>query len=179
LKNGAVLERPVSAPKLAKNPFVVRAVLAATAGNLLEWYDFAVYGYFSAMIGRQFFPAASATTPLLLTFASFGVEFLMQPLGAPIVGVCGDRFGRKNALMLSMGLMAAGTGGVGLLPAFDTWEMWPRSHLWEPDPSRGFSAGGESGGSIAFIVEYAPPRMRGIVGTCSNRPSPADCSSAR
>jgi MHS family proline/betaine transporter-like MFS transporter len=158
-------EAPASSSGLARPSLAIRAVAAATVGNLLEWYDFAIYGYFAALIGKLFFPAASATTSLLLTFATFGVGFLMRPLGAIIIGTYGDRFGRKNALMLTMGLMAAGTGSIGVLPTFETWGVTAAVALVAARLVQGFSAGGESGGSIAFIVEYAQPKRRGFVGS--------------
>jgi len=160
-----VQESSAGAAGLSQNPLAVKAVMAATAGNLLEWYDFAVYGYFAATIGKLFFAVSNATTSLLLAFATFGVGFLMRPLGALVIGGYGDRFGRKNALMLTMGMMATGTGAIGVLPTFDSWGIAAAVALVAARLVQGFSAGGESGGSIAFIVEYAPPRMRGVVGS--------------
>jgi MHS family proline/betaine transporter-like MFS transporter len=89
----------------------------------------------------------------------------MRPLGALIIGIYGDRFGRKTALMLTMGLMAAATGSIGVLPTFETWGVAAAIALVAARLVQGFSAGGESGGSIAFIVEYAPQKMRGFVGS--------------
>lgn len=159
------LESKSSSLAASNNAIAPRAIVAASIGNLLEWYDFAVYGYFAALIGKLFFPTANATTSLLLTFATFGVGFLMRPVGALVIGVYGDRFGRKNALMLTMGLMAAGTVMMGVLPTFETWGLAAAVLLLAARLIQGFSAGGESGGSIAFIVEYAPPKMRGVVGS--------------
>lgn len=146
-------------------PLAIKAVVAATIGNMLEWYDFAVFGYFATTIAKLFFPAANPTTSLLLTFATFGVGFLMRPLGALIIGIYGDLHGRKNALMLTMGLMALGTGLIGVLPTFGNWGIAAALCLLFARLIQGFSAGGESGGAIAFIVEYAPPRMRGLIGS--------------
>jgi hypothetical protein len=77
----AILSQMVIPSDAAGNPLAVRAVVAATIGNLLEWYDFAVYGYFAAILGKLFFPAVNTTTSLLLTFATFGVGFLMRQSG--------------------------------------------------------------------------------------------------
>jgi MHS family proline/betaine transporter-like MFS transporter len=103
------------------SPLAKRAIAAAIIGNLLEWYDFAVYGYFAATLGKLFFPIAKTTTSLLLTFATFGVGFLMRPVGAVVIGIYGDRRGRKRALILTMGLMAVGTGAIGIVPTYDQW----------------------------------------------------------
>lgn len=89
----------------------------------------------------------------------------MRPVGALVIGSYGDRHGRKNALMLTVGLMAIGTGAIGILPTYDQWGVTAALLLVVARLVQGFSAGGESGGSIAFIVEYAPAKRRGIVGS--------------
>jgi MHS family proline/betaine transporter-like MFS transporter len=146
-------------------PMAAKAIAAATIGNLLEWYDFAVYGFFATTLSKLFFPASDPTTSLLLTFATFGVGFLMRPVGALVIGVYGDRRGRKKALMLTMGLMAVGTGAIGLLPTNNQLGVSAAVLLVLARLMQGFSAGGESGGSITFIVECAPSNRRGFFGS--------------
>jgi MHS family proline/betaine transporter-like MFS transporter len=89
-----------------------RAILAGIAGNVMEWYDFTVYGYFAAVIGRQFFPA------LLAAFGVFAAGFLMRPFGGLVFGHIGDKIGRKAALMASVILMAVPTFLIGFLPTY-------------------------------------------------------------
>src|SRR6516165_10768414 len=85
------------------------AVLAASIGNALEWFDFVVYGFFALTISKLFFPAGDETISLLLTFITFGVPFFMRPLGAIVLGGYADRHGRKATLVLTIGLMLLGT----------------------------------------------------------------------
>ena len=84
-----------------------RVVAAGTIGNLLEWYDFAIYGYFAATIGRVFFPAENAVAQVLAAFGIFALGYLMRPLGGVVVGHIGDRLGRRAALTFSIAAMAA------------------------------------------------------------------------
>src|SRR5215831_13026961 len=89
-------------------PGLPRVIVAATIGNVLEWFDFLVYGFFAVTIAEVFFPADSPTVSLLITFGTFGIAYLMRPLGAIIVGNYTDRAGRKAGLTLSIGLMLIG-----------------------------------------------------------------------
>ena len=98
----------------------LRALLAVTLGNMLEWYDFAVYAFLTAVIGKVMFPAGSATASLLLSAATFGVGFLTRPVGALVFGALADRRGRKFALLLTFGLMGGATLAIGVIPPFDT-----------------------------------------------------------
>ncbi len=94
---------------LDSSPRVWRAVVAASIGNALEWFDLVVYGFFAVTISKLFFPAGNDTVSLLLTLGTFGVSFFMRPLGAIVLGAYADRAGRKAALTLSILLMMAGT----------------------------------------------------------------------
>src|SRR5215470_1378387 len=95
-----------------------RAVAAASIGNAFEWFDFIIYGFFAMMIARQFFPAGNETASLLLTFASFGVTFVMRPFGAVVLGDVADRHGRKAALTLSISMMMTGTAITAFAPTY-------------------------------------------------------------
>src|SRR3954452_10164079 len=86
-----------------------RVIIAATIGNVLEWFDFLVYGYFAVTIAEVFFPATNPVVSLLVTFGAFGLSYLVRPLGALIVGTYTDRHGRKAGLTLSIGMMMIGT----------------------------------------------------------------------
>ena len=97
-----------------------RAVAAAVIGNVLEWYDFAVYAYMATVIAKKFFPSGDDVTSLLSTFAAFGLGFVARPLGGIFIGRLGDRKGRKTSLLLTIVLMAMGTVVIGLVPTFET-----------------------------------------------------------
>jgi MHS family proline/betaine transporter-like MFS transporter len=142
-----------------------RAVAAAVVGNVLEWYDFAVYGYVATIIGRTFFPTGDPTTELLASFGAFGVGFLARPLGGIVIGRIGDVRGRKTALLLTIFLMAGGTALVGLIPTYGRIGMAAPVLVVLARLVQGFSAGGEWGGSTAFIVEWAPEGRRGFYGS--------------
>jgi MFS transporter, MHS family, proline/betaine transporter len=138
-----------------------KAVFAAAIGNVLEWYDFGVYVFFAATIGHVFFPGANHTTSLLASFGVFGVGFLMRPLGGIIIGRFGDTHGRKAALTLTIMTMAVGTVMVGVLPGYASIGMTAPVLLVVARLIQGFSAGGEWGGSTAFMAEWAPHGHRG------------------
>ncbi len=142
-----------------------KAVFAAAIGNVLEWYDFGVYVFFAGVIARNFFPASNPTAALLASFGVFGVGFLMRPLGGIIIGRFGDTHGRKAALMLTIMAMAAGTVMVGVLPGYASIGVLAPVLLVIARLIQGFSAGGEWGGSTAFMVEWAPADRRGWYGS--------------
>jgi MHS family proline/betaine transporter-like MFS transporter len=142
-----------------------RAVSAAVVGNVLEWYDFAVYGYLATIIAKNFFPAGDDVAALLATFAAFGVGFVIRPLGGIVIGRIGDVKGRKVALILTILLMAVGTVLIGLIPTYSTIGVLAPILLVAARLMQGFSAGGEWGGSTAFIVEWAPADRRGFYGS--------------
>src|SRR6478736_2283971 len=97
-----------------------RAVVAASIGNALEWFDFVVYGFFAVTMAKLFFPTGNETVSLLLTLATFGVPFFMRPLGAIILGSYADRHGRKSTLVLTIGLMMVGTAVIAVMPTYQT-----------------------------------------------------------
>ena len=142
-----------------------RAVGAAVVGNVLEWYDFAVYSFMAGIIGRTFFPTGDPTTELLASFAVFGVGFLARPLGGIILGRIGDVKGRRAALLITIFLMAAGTVLMGLAPTYAAVGVLGPVVILGARLMQGFSAGGEWGGSTAFIVEWAPEGRRGFFGS--------------
>src|SRR6201989_1711230 len=102
----------------ARAPSALRTALPGLIGNVLEWFDFAVYGYFAGDIGRQFFPQSSPTAQQLLAFAIFALGFFARPLGSLALGLVGDRIGRRALLTLSIALMGASTLIIGLLPTY-------------------------------------------------------------
>ncbi|HKJ02423.1 MAG TPA: MFS transporter, partial [Longimicrobiales bacterium] len=142
-----------------------RAVTAAVVGNVLEWYDFAVYSFLAGIIGRTFFPSGDPSAELLASFAVFGVGFLARPLGGVVIGRIGDVKGRKVALLITIFLMASGTVLMGVAPSYAAVGVAGPAVIVVARLLQGFSAGGEWGGSTAFIVEWAPDGRRGWYGS--------------
>jgi MHS family proline/betaine transporter-like MFS transporter len=142
-----------------------RAITAGVIGNVLEWYDFGVYGYLVPTISVLFFPAGDPTVSLLLTFAVFGVGFVMRPIGSIVFGIYGDRKGRRKALSAVVFVMALSTFVIGLLPTYADAGIAAPIMLVVVRLFQGLSTGGEFGGSSAYIVEYAPQHRRGFFGS--------------
>ncbi|MBA4494324.1 MFS transporter [Paenactinomyces guangxiensis] len=142
-----------------------KAVIAGTFGNIMEWYDWAIYGYFAPVIGQLFFPATDALASLLLSFAVFAVGFIMRPLGALFFGPYSDRVGRKKALSLAVILMGISTFVMGILPTYEQIGILAPILLVIARLVQGLSAGGEWGSGTSFIVEYAPESKRGFYGS--------------
>jgi MHS family proline/betaine transporter-like MFS transporter len=133
-------------------------------GNALEWYDFAIYGYFSVQIGRHFFPHDDAVAQLLSAFGVFAIGYLMRPIGGVLVGHIGDRFGRRTALIFSVTAMAITTFLMGLLPGYQTIGVLAPIGLTLLRVVQGLSVGGEYTSSMVFLVEHAPEGRRGLMG---------------
>lgn len=137
-------------------------------GNLLEWYDFAIYGYFAATIGRVFFPSEDPLAQVLAAFGIFALGYLMRPLGGIVVGHIGDRFGRRAALTFSITAMALPTFLVGVLPGHATLGIAAPILLTLLRMIQGLSVGGEACMAMIFLVEQAPPGRRGLVGSVAS-----------
>ncbi|MGL4287577.1 MAG: MFS transporter [Phreatobacter sp.] len=141
-----------------------RQLMAASIGNVLEYYDFVVYAFLAATIATKFFPSENEVAGLLASFAAFGVGFLARPLGGAIIGRIGDKKGRKVALLITIFGMAVGTVGIGILPSFETIGIMAPVLLVLMRLIQGLAAGGEWGGATAFIIESAPQGRRGLFG---------------
>nr|WP_253354654.1 MFS transporter [Terracoccus luteus] len=139
-----------------------RVVAASFIGNFVEWFDYAVYGYLSVTIASVFFPDEDRQAALLLTFALFGVSFLVRPLGGFVWGHIGDRVGRRTALSWSIVIMSLATFCIAFLPSYATAGIWAPILLLLVRIVQGFSASGEYAGASAFLVEYAPANRRGL-----------------
>lgn len=142
-----------------------RAVIAGFVGNGLEWYDFALYGTFSAVIGKLFFPLTDPYAQMIATYGVFAAGFLMRPVGAVLFGYLGDKYGRKFSLTLSILLMAIPTACIGFLPTYEKIGMWAPILLTIIRLLQGLSLAGQFSGSIAFVVEHAPVSKRGLIGS--------------
>ena len=141
----------------------VRTALAGLVGNVLEWFDFAVYGYFVGQIGRQFFPGSDATAQQLLTFAVFALGFFARPFGSLVLGRIGDRVGRRALLTISIALMGGATLVIGILPTYEQIGVAAPLLLVAMRLIQGFSVGGEYTGSMVYTTESASPAARGLI----------------
>ncbi|AWM06136.2 MFS transporter [Bradyrhizobium symbiodeficiens] len=139
-----------------------RLIIAATVGNLLEWYDFFAYGVLAITIARLFFPAESQVGSLLLALATYGGGLVMRPIGAIVLGLYADRVGRKSALCLAMLLMGLGTAVTAFTPTYETIGISAPLLIFIARLLQGFSGAGELGSTTAILVENAPPHQRGV-----------------
>jgi len=139
-------------------------IIAATIGNVLEWFDFLVYGFFAVTIAEVFFPASNPTVSLLITFGTFGLAYVVRPLGAVIVGTYTDRAGRRAGLTLSIGLMMIGTVLMLITPGYATIGIAAPIIITVARLLQGFSVGGEFGSAVAFLVEHAGERKGFVAG---------------
>jgi MHS family proline/betaine transporter-like MFS transporter len=142
-----------------------RVLIASLIGNFMEWYDFAVYGFFAVVIGSVFFPSESATVELLSSLAVFGVAFFFRPVGGFLFGAIGDRYGRRVSLSAAIILMSVATTLIALLPSYATFGLLAPILLVTLRSLQGVSVGGEWTGASAFIVEYASDARRGRWGS--------------
>src|SRR5229473_3936421 len=145
-----------------KEKSITKLIVAVSIGNALEWYDISSYGYFAVYVSRAFFPNSDPSISLLLTFGTFGLAFLIRPIGGVVLGAYADRHGRKASLMISIVLMTIGTLLIAIMPTFETIGILAPIAVLAARLVQGFSAGGEFGSSTAFLVEHMPDR-RGFI----------------
>jgi len=143
----------------------MRAIYAGGAGQILEWFDYGVYGTLAPIISTIFFPVKDRVVSILLTFLVFGLGFVMRPVGAIVFGHIGDKYGRKIALAWTIYIMAGATFCIGFIPSYAALGLAAPILLTACRLIQGFSTGGEWGGSTAFLVEYATENNRGFYGS--------------
>jgi MHS family proline/betaine transporter-like MFS transporter len=161
---------PITPPDVITQEFrtprsVRRGVVAGVVGNMLEWYDFALFGFFAQQIGHHFFPANNPTASLLAAFGTFAAGFIMRPVGGALFGWVGDRYGRKQALVWSVLAMAFPSFFIGLLPGAAAIGIWAPILLLLFRLLQGLAVGGEYMASAVFLVEGAEPGRRGWMGS--------------
>lgn len=144
-----------------------KVVASGMIGNGLEWYDYALYGQMAALLGTLFFPAGDPGLQLLATYGVFAAGFVVRPLGAILFGWIGDRYGRKNSMVIAILMMAIPTGCIGLLPTYAEIGIIAPILLTVIRLLQGLSLGGEFAGAITYVVEHAPAKRRGWVGSSS------------
>jgi len=161
---------PITPPDVITQEFrtplaVRRGVIAGVVGNMLEWYDFALFGFFAVQIGAHFFPASDPTASLLAAFGTFAAGFIMRPVGGALFGWVGDRFGRKQALIWSVLAMAFPSFFIGVLPDTESIGLAAPLLLLAFRLLQGLAVGGEYMASAVFLVEGAEPGRRGWMGS--------------
>src|SRR5215471_3571067 len=140
----------------------IKSVIRVAAGNFLEMYDFMVFGYYAAAIGRAFFPAASDFVSLMFSLMTFGAGFLMRPLGALVLGAYIDKHGRKTGLVITLALMSVGTLSIAITPGYRTIGIAAPILVLLGRLIQGFSAGVELGGVSVYLSEIATPGHKGF-----------------
>jgi MHS family proline/betaine transporter-like MFS transporter len=157
--------RPASTISTINKTPNTRAVVAAVIGNALEWYDFTVFSFMTVVISKLFFPTASDYSSILLTTATFGVAFVMRPIGGIVLGLYADRAGRKAALSLVIALMTFGILLLAIAPPYAAIGIGGPLIIVFARLLQGFSAGGEFGSATALLIEAAPFSRRGFYGS--------------
>src|SRR6202048_4941943 len=138
------------------------AVVRVSSGNFLEMYDFMVFGYYAAAIGKAFFPSGNPFLSLMLSLMTFGAGFLMRPLGAIVLGAYTDRHGRRAGLILTLGLMSVGIISIAFMPGYATIGLLAPLLVMTGRLLQGFSAGMELGGVSVYLSEIATPGHKGF-----------------
>jgi len=143
----------------------LRVILAASIGSALEWYDFFLYGTAAALVfGELFFPKSDPVVGTLLAFLTFGVGFVVRPIGGILFGIMGDRYGRKPVLVATLLMIGVGTTLIGVLPTYNQIGIWAPLLLVAMRVIQGLGAGAEYGGAVIYLVENAPAKHRGFWG---------------
>ncbi|WP_206185565.1 MFS transporter [Thioclava sp. JM3] len=143
-------------------------IMAGFIGNVVEWYDFALYGYLAGVIAPVFFPSNDPTAGLIATYGIFAAGFLMRPLGAAVFGWFGDRYGRARTMQISVVMMAIPTLFLGILPTYAQVGVLAPALLVLVRLLQGLSVGGEFSSSATYLVETAPLKKRGLTGSWAN-----------
>lgn len=154
---------PSASPPLDEKS-VKRIALAGGVGTLIEYYDYALYGYATTVIAPLFFPNSDPVASLLSALAVFALSYVIRPVGGIVFGAVGDRLGRKRALLITILGVGTATSLVGILPTYATVGLWAPVMLFVLRLAQGFFAGGEMGGAATVISEFAPPAKRSRFG---------------
>jgi len=138
-----------------------RVIVAASVGNVIEWYDFYIFGSLAAVLSVKFFEQSNPVAALLSTIALFTAGFLIRPLGAFLFGWMGDRVGRKYTFLVTLSGMGLGTGAIGLIPTYQSIGLAAAFLLFGLRMIQGLCLGGEYGGAITYVAEHVPDESRG------------------
>jgi MFS family permease len=140
----------------------IKTVFRVASGNFLEMYDFMIFGYFSAAIGRAYFPASSEFASLMFSMTTFAVGFMIRPLGAIFLGAYIDHVGRRKGLLVTLAMMSVGTLTIALVPGYETIGLFAPIIVVLGRLCQGFSAGVELGGVSVYLSEIATPGHKGF-----------------
>jgi len=149
-------------PRRAVKREEIKVVAGASVGTVLEWYDFFLYGSLAVFFSAHFFPAGSATAGYLASLATFGIGFVIRPVGAVLFGRFGDRAGRKATFLITIIVMGVSTAGIGVLPSFHSIGWASPAILIALRLLQGLALGGEYGGAATYIAEHSLPHRRGL-----------------
>src|SRR5215469_13307335 len=138
-----------------------QVIVAASVGNIIEWYDFYIFGSLAAVLAVKFFEKSNPVAALLSTIALFTAGFLVRPLGAFVFGWLGDRVGRKYTFLITLTGMGLGTGAIGLIPTYQSIGLAAAFLLFALRMLQGLCLGGEYGGAITYVAEHVPDERRG------------------
>ena len=138
-----------------------RVIVAASVGNIIEWYDFYIFGSLAAVLSVKYFEQSHPVAALLSTIALFTAGFLIRPLGAFLFGWMGDRVGRKYTFLITLSGMGLGTGAIGLIPTYQSIGLAAAFLLFGLRMIQGLCLGGEYGGAITYVAEHVPDDRRG------------------
>ena len=155
------MEAPAPTPEVSRRE-TIGAVLRVASGNFLEMYDFIVYGYYATYIAKTFFPTGNEFASLMLALMTFGVGYLMRPIGAVVLGAYIDRVGRRRGLIVTLGLMAIGTFTIAATPGYASIGLIAPVIIVIGRLIQGLSAGVELGGVSVYLAEIATPGHRGF-----------------
>ncbi|HZH65973.1 MAG TPA: MFS transporter [Flavisolibacter sp.] len=139
-----------------------KVIAASSAGTLIEWYDFYIFGSLSTIIAAKFFPSENPTAALLSTLATFAAGFIVRPFGALVFGRLGDLIGRKSTFLLTLVLMGLSTFLIGCIPSYETIGAWAPILVLLLRLLQGLALGGEYGGAATYVAEHAPANRRGF-----------------
>ncbi len=141
---------------------IVRVILGAATGTLIEWYDFFIFGSLTTILALKFYPPGNDTFALIAYLATFAVGFLVRPFGALFFGSIGDLFGRRIAFIITLSVMGASTASIGLLPTYKTAGWLSPIILIAIRVLQGLALGGEYGGAAVYVAEHVPDNRRGF-----------------
>jgi MFS transporter, MHS family, proline/betaine transporter len=156
----------------ATAPGLTGVIFAATIGNMLEWFDFLVYGFFASTLAEVFFPTGNPTVSLLITFGAFGLSYVARPIGAAVIGTYTDRAGRKAGLTLSIALMMIGTTMMVVTPGYASIGIAAPVIITMARLLQGFSVGGEFGSAV-----WSTPAIAAATPRAGSGPAPASSRS--
>ncbi|MEX3968473.1 MFS transporter [Paraburkholderia sp. EG286B] len=163
--NATSIQAPTAAAPASTRRSRAKAIFAITLGNGLEFFDFTVYSFFASIIGSLYFPVHGSLNQLMLAVGSFGVGFVVRPVGGIVIGAFADRVGRKAAMTLTLWLMALGSALIAFAPTYAQIGLAAPALILLARLVQGFAVGGEVGASTSLLLEYADDRSRGFYGS--------------